>query len=238
MSINFLFLAVAVQCILVPSLKRKTNSVKGSKWWKRQAVKIQWAKKCGCHSSTLTLLCTRWFFFTAHSGFSSPQSQSQVEWQESSAASVHFWILANSLLWWLESRVWKYYLQTPGFLKVGTQNGRNFIWHFEQTLGFSIFLMKPCISLCFKRKRTYQSTFKWYGWGDSEWCEYFCIANTIYYYYKSGMMAKHNGLLKSSVWDASAWIFLVSLVAYSLSGRHWKTYEHFPFLLLPLQSRK
>ena len=87
-----------------------------------------------CMDTVVYLLCTQWFFFTTHSGFSSPESQSQVEWQESSAASVHFWILANRLLWWLERRVWQYYLQTLGFLKVWTQNGRNFIWYFEQNL--------------------------------------------------------------------------------------------------------
>lgn len=124
-----------------------------------------------CIDIVVYVLCTWWFFFTTHSGFSSSDSQSQVEWQEGSAASVHFWILANGLLWRLESRVWKYYLQTPGFLKVRTQNGRNFIWHFEQSVKISIFLMKPCIHLCFKRKKNLTIRLcKWHGWGDLGWC--------------------------------------------------------------------
>lgn len=122
-----------------------------------------------CISTVLYLLCIQWFLFATHSGISSPEPQSQVEWQESSPASLRFWILANSLLWWLESRVWKYYLQTPGFLKVWIQK-RNFIWHFEQTDVFSL-SNEPCISLCFKRKKDLKiRCCELYGWGDLGWC--------------------------------------------------------------------
>lgn len=34
--------------------------------------------------------------------------------------------------------------------------------------------------------------------------EYLCTANTVYYCYKSWMMAKYNGLVKSSLWGAGA----------------------------------
>lgn len=179
MSTDFFILAVLAQRTLVPFLKGE------KKKHRKFCQRIQAMKKTSSKNSVsremwmpqwstdavVYLLCTWWFFFTTHSGFSSPESQSQVEWQESSATSVHFWILANGLLWRLESRVWKYYLQTPGFLKVWTQNARNFIWHFEQTLRVSILLMKLCISLCFKRKKDLTIHLcELYGWGDLGWC--------------------------------------------------------------------
>lgn len=115
-----------------------------------------------------TVVCLM-FIPTAHWGFSCPESQSQAEWEEGSAASVHLWVLEDGLLWRLEGRVWEHHLQTPGLLKVCTPTARHFIWHFEQILRLSVFLTKPCVSLCLKNDLTMHLC-EWYNWGDLRWC--------------------------------------------------------------------
>lgn len=224
---NFFLPGVLAQHTLVPFLKGGEKKKGTEKLCEKiKEMKKTSSKKSVSQDMWMPQWCTStvvylWFLFTTHSGISSPEPQSQVERQESSPASLHFWILEDSLLWWLESRVWQYHLQTPGFLKVWMQKRRHFIWHFEQTDVYNL-SNEPCIRLCFKRKKDLTIHFcELYSWGDLGWCgKYLCTANTIYYCDKSWVLAKYNGLVKSFLWGADAWILPSSLVAYSLSERH------------------
>lgn len=53
------------------------------------------------------------------------------------------------------------------------------------------------------------------------------IANTFYYCYKSGMMAKYKGLAKSSLCDAGVQILFVTLVACQRGTKKHMSIFHF-----------
>lgn len=149
--------------------KAQKNSVKESKWWKRQVVKTQRARKHRHHSGALALLCAC-CVPDAHLHSSLRLFLSSI--------SKSGWVGRGQCCRCSPLGPGERSAPTTGEQSMATQpastwasqgmdtKARNFVWHFEQTLTFS---MEPCVSLCFKNGLTIHLCER-YDWGDLRWC--------------------------------------------------------------------